>query len=463
MKSLSQAKDNLVNAWAPYVNAVATALKERYGRDMNRLDRQNIAQCLENSLCESSGRSKLFEDTTASNIAFLGVQLPVIAALLPSLVLNKIAVVQALDRRNGSIFFMDLKYGQAKGGVAAGTSMLNAKTGHNRTLAGRRYASTLVEAESPSNKTSFTTAYKPIIAGTFSIVTTAGETLVDNGANVLVSDESGGTGAIDYTTGVVTVTYGGSSAGAVASYKYNYETAVGGVPEVDFELTAESITALDFPLRTNYTLGAAIDLEKAHGLNLEDEMIKYLGGEIKFEIDHFGIEMIADAAEGALAADPIASWAANPTSGQEWLWKKYEFLDRIESGSNNIFNKSLRAFGTYILAGNNTARVIRQITDRFKPASGADALSPTGPVEIGTLDGRVVIQDPFLGANRYYMGYQGDNIMKSSFVYAPYIPLFATNTLITADLKAQKGFLSSAGFKVVNPSFFTYGDITGLS
>lgn len=39
------------------------------------------------------------------------------------------------------------------------------------------------------------------------------------------------------------------------------------------------------------------------------------------------------------------------------------------------------------------------------------------------------------------------------------IPLFASPTLVTSDLYAQKGFLSSAGFKVLNPGLLTYGDI----
>jgi very-short-patch-repair endonuclease len=42
------------------------------------------------------------------------------------------------------------------------------------------------------------------------------------------------------------------------------------------------------------------------------------------------------------------------------------------------------------------------------------------------------------------------------------IPLFATPTLVTSDLFAQKGFLSSAGFKVINAGMYTYGTITGL-
>lgn len=39
------------------------------------------------------------------------------------------------------------------------------------------------------------------------------------------------------------------------------------------------------------------------------------------------------------------------------------------------------------------------------------------------------------------------------------IPLFTTPTLITADLMAQKGFLSSSGFKVINGKLFTFGDV----
>lgn len=36
------------------------------------------------------------------------------------------------------------------------------------------------------------------------------------------------------------------------------------------------IEAQDFPLNATYTLSAAVDLERAHGLNLEDELVRYL-------------------------------------------------------------------------------------------------------------------------------------------------------------------------------------------
>jgi len=52
--------------------------------------------------------------------------------------------------------------------------------------------------------------------------------------------------------------------------------------------------------------------------------------------------------------------------------------------------------------------------------------------------------------------------VNTNVIYCPYIPLFTTPTLITSDLMAQKGFLSSAGFKVINAGLFCRGKITHL-
>jgi len=113
----------------------------------------------------------------------------------------------------------------------------------------------------------------------------------------------------------------------------------------------------------------------------------------------------------------------------------------------------------FIHCGNNVARVIRQLDD-FKPRGITD--NPTGPLVIGELKGRLVVQNPFKRLDYYTMGYRGPSYLYAGFIYAPYIPLFTTPTLITADLIAQKGFLSSAGFKVVNAGLFCEGYIENL-
>lgn len=51
----------------------------------------------------------------------------------------------------------------------------------------------------------------------------------------------------------------------------------------------------------------------------------------------------------------------------------------------------------------------------------------------------------------------------AGFVYLPYIPMFTTPTLVTSDIMAQKGFMSSAAFKVVNAGMFCQDVISGLA
>lgn len=79
----------------------------------------------------------------------------------------------------------------------------------------------------------------------------------------------------------------------------------------------------------------------------------------------------------------------------------------------NILNKTLRAVCNFLVVGNDAARLIRQLEPHFKPASGLDSLVPTGPYELGTLDGRLVIHDPLLDHDEILFGFKGDNYLFS--------------------------------------------------
>jgi hypothetical protein len=467
-------RDRLTKAWGPHISSVESYFAKQ-GKTITENDKRNIARCLENALLEGGirSRSSIFETTDSSAIQFLGIQLPVIAALLPSLVLNKLAVTQALDRRSGAVFYLDVRYGTNKGSVSAAQDMMNAQTGHNSTIGGREYASVRVKNEVvPATTSPFTLGYFPVVSGSLVItdnITGNVLTVVSSsgGVDILASSLSAGhTGTCTLATGVVTIAAGGLSNAGVASYMYDWQTGgVGGataynVPEVNIAVTAATITAEDFPLKALFTLGAAIDLEKAHGLNLEDELVKYLGGEVKFTMDHLGIDLMNVASQGTGCATSPGTYTAAPSTGEAWVWKKYQFLDFVEKANVNIIQKTLRAVCNFLVVGNDAARLIRQLAPNFVPAAGLNTLVPTGPYELGTLDGRLVIHDPLLGATEILFGFKGDNYLFAGFLFAPYIPLFATPTLVTADLKAQKGFLASAGYKVVNPGMYTHGAIT---
>jgi len=473
MQALLGAQDQLVATWqSPYIDAVEAYMKSECNREITLFEKRNIAQCLENAFMDAATKSqgKLFEATTEDHISFLGIQLPVIAALVPTLVLNEIATTQSLDRRTGSVFYMDVKAGQTKGSVSDGDALIAAKTGHGTSTAARRIAEDQVHGERiavGNGAVSGTLAYAPgiIRMGEIQIKGVTG-VVIGTSSSAGVVTGSGATGTIT-AAGVYNITISGQASGNVTiDYFYQYDMPVDannerkGVEEIDINLTSEAVTASDFTLRSRYSLGAALDLQKAHGINLESELVKYLGGEIKFSIDQTGLDLIDAAAVGVGCATAPTLWNAQIQSGQEWLWKKYELLDRFEEGSNNIWAKTLRATATWIHCGSNVARVLKQMPE-FKTV-GTGKVAATGPVVIGEIGGRKVIQNPWKNTNKYVLGYKGDNFLMAGFVYLPYIPMFTTPTLITSDIMAQKGFMSSAAFKVVNPGMFCEGTITSL-
>jgi hypothetical protein len=288
MRQMTEEQDRLIEAWNPFINAVDEYLEETESRHMSVYERRNVAQCLENALCESGlkSRNRLFEATTEDNVSFLGIQLPVIAALIPSLILNDIAIVQALDRRIGAVFYLDVQYGSDKGGITSGSNMMDARTGHNRSETGRNYASTRVLGEDITlsaglDETSHTCAYAP------GVNVSNGVTVVRDSNGVALATDQAAAGTLVATSGYDTqgtITAAGilsltktagtwDSSGLTVDYEYQYDKPVDaygnydGVPQADVNVSQEAIRAIDFPIRSKYSVGASIDLQKAHGIS----------------------------------------------------------------------------------------------------------------------------------------------------------------------------------------------------
>jgi len=300
VKAFQQRRAGLIKNWAPYLDAVGQYMKESQDKKLSAMDQFNIAQCLDNALDQASvnKNSRLIEATYSDNIEFLGIQLPVIAALIPSLVLNEVAIVQALDRRQGAVFYLDVQYDTTKGSVTAGETMMSAKTGHASSLAARRYAMSRVDDESCTGDSLSTAtlsgslAYDSIQLG--SVVFTSGSEVVkdDKCAPGKLVNSSGTPCGWVTEAGTYQVTFASApdSAGVVTvSYQYHYDQATDGVPQASINMSCETLTAEDFPLRANYSVAAGLDLQKAHGLSLEDELVKYLGGEIELGLAQLAI------------------------------------------------------------------------------------------------------------------------------------------------------------------------------
>ena len=220
--------------------------------------------------------------------------------------------MQAMDRRIAAVFYLDVKYGSTKGAVTLGDTMMSATTGHSEVESGRRYAMARVVGETLTDTGTSDAVYTGTVTYAPGLINLENVKIYDSGgtqvgecdADGVITEYvsgSGVTGTIT-TAGVYDIDFTnvtiGSGSGATITYDYQYDLPVDsdgdriGVPEVDVAVRQETVEAIDFPLRAKYSIGAQIDLMKAHGINLESELVKYLGG----EVDKFGLKSLAIAA-----------------------------------------------------------------------------------------------------------------------------------------------------------------------
>ena len=90
----------------------------------------------------------------------------------------------------------------------------------------------------------------------------------------------------------------------------------------------------------------------------------------------------------------------------------------------------------------------------------APAGSINGPYFAGTLNGLKVYVTPNITAGTFVIGVNGDDMMSSAAVYAPYMPIVPTQLLGFADGAMSQGFSSLYDLKMLNSSLLVSGRVT---
>lgn len=489
---LEKRQKEAMGRWQPYIAVVEKFFKGQ-GRELHEYQKANIAQCCDN-LFDFFVLNKMggliSEATTSDAIAFARQMLPTIPALLPSLVADHVSIVQAIDRPQAQVYYMNIKAATTKGAVTATDQLIGAKTGHASSPDARAYASDEVineaKAAGSGAQTLVLAAVKflPMIDRTVSVkgltikkTATGVKTVVDfvdSGTSlglVAVVAATGvaygaGTGSYVLATGVVSLDAGAADtieADTISYVQYRYDveacTHADRIGGLDLEVVSENVDARVFPLKLNYTVFAAINLQKIHGMVLADEGMKFATQEIRFAIDQVVLAQILATAMSTNAATSPGDFSCTVGATQEWIWRIHEFKRNLSKGSANIFAKTLRAIANVVAGGINVCSLLEQLPE-YKPAAGIGTKPPSGPYVHGTIGNKLVICNPFYDADEYVELFRGDNYLFAGIIFAPYVPLYATDPVTLADLTTQRGFLSQAAVKVINPGMFCRGTIS---
>lgn len=431
--------------WAPYCD------------DLSGWPRKHTAILLENQhrfqTSEMNEVTKVLQVGNWDKFAF-----PLIRAVYPNLIANEIVSVQPMAGPISLIFYLDYLYGTTKGTIASGGAAFDARTGGT---GNETYSGDAVNKETgtiSSNNVAHTCAYIPVRPGTVTISgTSAGGafTVTDdgNGGFVLtVGTETLSVATINYATGVLSLDFVNNITAATVTYRYDSE-ASDNVPQLDLQLTSAPIQALVRKLRARWSLEAAQNLNALHGLDAEAEMVGIMAEVIKQELDR---EIINDL--DSFAGAGSVTWDKAVPAGVSYTEHKLSIVDAMISGSNLVMSKTKRVQTNFIVAGIAVCDVIESLPT-FVPIPGAlGTQANSGVLKIGTLNNRwTVYKDPFLATTTWVMGYKGNSFLDTGYVYAPYIPLYMTPTIILDDFIGRKGIGTQYGKKPVNANFYCRG------
>jgi len=260
----------LVQKWEPILEGIEDA----YTRESTAVLLENQARSVLTDIQKEHGESILSETTSVGNLGtFQKFAFPLVRRVFPELIANKIAGVQPMQGPVSQVFYL------------GSDRVTNPAGGEGNTMYSRwdlTYAGKI--AANQGN------------LGALDVSTDAagwgGKTLSGLSANAWTDSKDTVGGFISNFPSSVNEDYYGAKFNVSAGEKLSGSA----IPQINFHIEQQAVTARTRKFRALWTLEAAQDLRAYHNLDLERELTDLLGKEVALEIDREIIEDIRNLA-----------------------------------------------------------------------------------------------------------------------------------------------------------------------
>ena len=296
--------NSLCEKWEPILEGIS----DESTRQMTAVLLENQAKSI---LTESARENGTLEEaTTVGNLGtFQKFAFPLVRRVFPELIANKICGVQPMQGPVSQIFY--LGYNRAgDGGTRGGAPDSEVVYSKYRMVYGGRFG------ETQNNVGSLDSAAANATQGGFAA-------------------PSGNFNYSGLSAGDVTTWTSGTAGGQIAAFPNRsyvgaqYFVSAGerlsgsGIPEVNFTIEQQAVTARTRKFRALWTLEASQDLRAYHNLDLERELTELLSKEVALEIDRELVESVRNIAYawGNGTTFPSSSAGANPIGGALWNYQ----------------------------------------------------------------------------------------------------------------------------------------------
>jgi hypothetical protein len=248
------------------------------------------------------------------------------------------------------------------------------------------------------------------------------------------------------------------------------------IPEINLELRSEEITAKTRKLKTKWSDEFAQDLNAYHSLDAEAELTAMLSEYISHEIDLEILDMLVKNAQtvdywsarnnevwdGSKFIQQSAGAGGYYNSQGEWFQTLGTKLQKV---SNEIHRLVLKGGGAnFMVCSPTVSTVLESIPGYAANTDGTKMEYAMGVQKIGTINNRyTVYKNPYMTENTILLGYRGGQFLETGAVYAPYIPIMMTPTVLDPEnFTPRKGIQTRYAKKIVRPEFYGKIYVAGL-
>lgn len=449
------------------------AIAERFysqkhaGEKLSESKKLVTAKVLENT---NKFLNEAFENSVGTQRSDLGLfkkfALNLTTVALPNLIAHDLVIVHPMSSMSGYVNYVQYTRGSNKGAYVQGDVINDPfrlgsfKQGADGKLDTNYTAAKVCEAKAAAEAGEYKVSlmWTPVVATTVEVVAT-GATFRDNGEGKLQEMENGQVkvggkeGTIDYATGAISFAASTLTAGPVF-VNYAYDNVVipqNDLPIINAEIKAIPLIAKARRIAIYYSQIAAFQAKTDYGMDLGAQLAEKAVGELSYEIDTEITSMLVDnATESALLsfnkALPMGVSKAEHYEG---------FAEVVEIGKQLIYDNTKRFAPTYMLVASD----ILPILSFIKGFSAASTSSVNGPYFAGTLNGLKVFVTPNVKAGTFVLGVNGDDMMSSAAVYAPYMAIVPTQLLGYADGGMSQGWSTMYDLKMLNAGLLVKGTV----
>ena len=367
--------------------------------------------------------------------------------VVPNLIAPELVITKPMTSISGFITYLEYTIGSNKGASRQG-DVLNSPFGLGTTRDGERipfdstYTSSFVAEEVTVGAAgAANVAWFPIVEGSLAVV---GE---ESGVSAVVADAK---------TGAITVS--GKAEGEKVKVKYIYDNIVipqNDLPIINVQMKDIALTAKARRVAVYYSQIAAFQAKTDYGFDLGDQLAEKAAAELSYEIDTEITNLLVEMAGHEARLD----WSDARPLGLS-LAEHYESFNRtIERAKRIIYDRTKRFMPNYMLAASD----VMEILPFLRGFKAAPVHSMNGPFFAGTLNGVKVFVTPNIEEGTFVLGVNGDDLMSSAAVYAPYMPIVPTQLLGYADGGMSQGWSTMYALEKLNPLLVVKGHITHVA